>query len=216
MRRLGADGLFSYLNKQLNNKVFLEDIIMKRRILSCTMILVLMFTILQGTVTEAAGKYSAAVKAYEKFMKKIGGFEYCIEDFNNDGVPELIVNQYGFYRYKNGKIKSVGYSVPKEPSDYMMNIMFSSYYYNKKLLAVSFGNSCGSGNMYAKYTGKKLKVYLMSFHVWNNKYDKKGSKVFVYKYYKGKKRISKTEYKKLKKKIKASGSLRLSFESMDD
>ena len=76
--------------------------------------LLVFFTVLMALVIPvSASTKTAAKKAYEKFMGEHDVIYYAQIYFDDDSVPELLIDEMGIpslYTYKNGKVTAYGNS----------------------------------------------------------------------------------------------------------
>ena len=69
----------------------------KKRVISCILVLVLLFGVAgngRADLAQAASKKAAALKVYKKKLKDCGsGNGFFVYDLNHDGVPELVLRK---------------------------------------------------------------------------------------------------------------------------
>lgn len=88
----------------------------KKRVISCILVLVLLFGVAgsgRADLAQAASKKATALKVYKKKLKDCGsGDGFFVYDLNHDGVPELVLRKNYMdpvvYTYYKNKIVDAG------------------------------------------------------------------------------------------------------------
>lgn len=168
------------------NKIMIKIMLLSLAVMVCTA---------DKSVYAASVTDKEAKQAYAKELRNLpedteynNKWEFALIDLNKDGVSEMVItHDEGYhltiYAYVNGKAESVGSGFSGE----------QKYYPNKKL----YYSTTFHGSVYIEYyrfNGKKM-VKLASIEG-----DIKGED--TYTYYIGKKKVSKTKWKKYEKKLK--------------